>query len=567
MSINPHPTDSSSWTASAKDKIWQTGSRLFSLFKTYIAAPIEFYAIGDLRTFDFSILTLVDRDDGLVIHTFGMLGSVAIWKPKSKEECARVINTLDQQPRGRRGYRGELLINSSRKFLLSDTTSLAMAHRKEMLKFFSRPGRYAEMAWELIQKDPSLLKTPLLVSMQIIAKGWFGISESTIAKYYAELTALSQDFGAYSMLPLPETLWRFLPSFRQAEKRHQETVEKLLELEIQKIKEQYEAGDPLPEGLLVQEVIKKIKQNPSARDLHKDPDLKSLILGLLASDNLSTKLQELNDFLQSDLDKEIAITALRNEMERVKVIREDGTIDPSILMDKSLMPALDELYLRCLKTLSDKPIVIRYVEKEMECDGYRIPSGIYLAIQSPTETLKERGDSLIAETTAAKVSSSVFSVGKRACPGSIIAEAIFKTIALGFISQDYHRESERCRNLERCRAWGINLRTTASWNLQHKENSLKQIVYYILQKGVYLLDFHQLSKRCQEMLYIEVDRWISEKENPYTPSLSDEKKLLIPEITDKLKRAIALRLANPSDTYDFNALMADLEREKSSSYE
>ena len=137
--------------SSIKDGIRTAGNSMLSLFNKYIATPVEHYFIGDLRAF--SRFNEEDRlGSGFHLHSFGLLGSFAQWTPKSKEEMAAALNTLDTQPNGRSNYRvAQLLINSSSPFLLANTSSSAIPHRKEISGFLT-PKKYVSLTWDLYKK-------------------------------------------------------------------------------------------------------------------------------------------------------------------------------------------------------------------------------------------------------------------------------------------------------------------------------------------------------------------------------------------------------------------------------
>lgn len=311
--------------------------------------------------------------------------NMAIWQPKTKEEMTKVINELDTQPMGRACYQhAAQLVNTTSPFLLTDTSASAMAHRKEIVKPLKADRFIAEWGRNNSHQIP----------MKMIAKGWLGI----------ELTSNQC-----------ETLRKLNSDFHdgiQDQGKYQQFVEDLLEEQIEKIKTQGSSASS--DGLLVQEIVKKLQTNPNQNDLHKDPDLKSIILLLLAVKNLDAVMLIISLKVVMLDDEEIK--SLKDEINQSGVIRPDGSLEVSILRNATQMPHLDQLYNYCLNAaLSSKTVVTRYVENEMECGDYIVPPNTLLLVKSPSDGPE------------------VFSLGKRSCPGRFVAESIAKALTINLI--------------------------------------------------------------------------------------------------------------------------------------
>jgi len=206
-------------------------------------------------------------------------------------------------------------------------------------------------------------------------------------------------------------LIRFYPPFRKIQKKHAEFIEKLLQGEMQKIKEGT-AG----EGLLIRALRQKMEQGSRCEDLQKDQELKSLVLLLLAVDNLINVAVNFVPILHNNLSCAFS-PALRNEIRKSEVIKGDG-LDLSVLQDKEKMPLLDYLFQRSLaaKFTDEVPIIARYAEKEIRCGAHVVPPHTVIEITKPLEPLPD--------------SRRVFSAGQRSCPARFVAEAIFKTLVI-----------------------------------------------------------------------------------------------------------------------------------------
>ncbi len=396
--------------SSIKRRVQTAGSSVSSLFTQYIAIPAERYLIGDMRTF-YGFQKKDISSPGFAYHSFGLLGgAVAQWNPKSKEELAAALNELDTQPNARSNYRSpQLLINSS-PFLLADTSVSAIPHRKEISRFLV-PSKYVSLTWDLWKKQREILVgrydriDQQHITMQAVAKGLLGIA---LTEHECDvLHELAKAFKQYSMLPVSAGLLQFSPTFRKEQSEYQQCIETLLQREIQKIKSSNPQSTELGQGLLAQKVIEKMRENPDLNDLHQDPDLKSLILLLLALDNLNNAFDKITSCMGSL--EELAI-----EVDNANVVQDPMTVSPSVLMDKEKMPVLDRLYQKCVNSSGDV-ILGRYVHNGLQCGEYRVPPRTYLAITAPVENPSP----LYA-----------FSTGRRSCPGRLVAEAIFKTIVV-----------------------------------------------------------------------------------------------------------------------------------------
>lgn len=250
--------------------------------------------------------------------------------------------------------------------------------------------------------------------MKAVAKGLLGIEVSE--EDFFLLKDLSDTFKNCANTPIPSSLWKFIPSFRKNQRTYQEHIERILQKQIEKIRLSNVESLEQDQGLFVQEVIKKIEQNPNRKDLHKDPELKSLILLLLGVDNLNLALYE-SDF-QSFL-----LGGVAKEVHSTKVVEEGGgKINSAILMSQEEMPSLHRLYKISVDS-GQNPIILRYVQNGMKCGEHQVPAGTYLAITAPSE---ERSPL------------NAFSTGRRSCPAKSVAEAIFKTL---IVAEIYHTQT------------------------------------------------------------------------------------------------------------------------------
>jgi len=385
------------------------GPLMVSLFKQAIATPVERYLIGDLR----EVLRFKARDktknSDFNYSSLGIIGGgIAVWRPKSKEEMTTALNELDTQSNARSNYQSaQLLINSS-PFLLADASISAIHHRKEVSQFFI-PSKLASLTWDLWKKGNALDLSDHHIPMQVVAKGVLGIELSADECFI--LDDLSRAFKKYSLLPIPSSLLKLMPEFRKQQSEYQQCIEGILQREFQKFKSS--ATENRGEGLIIQEMIKKMEQNPDCKDLHKDPELKSLILFLIAVDNLSEALARVPYLITADFEE------LLKEVDNGGIIQDDATINTSIILDKEKMPRLDGLYQRCIDSGEGKIILGRYVQNGLQCGEHQVPPRTYLAITAPIENRSPYH---------------VFSAGRRSCPGRFVAEAIFKTILAAKIS-------------------------------------------------------------------------------------------------------------------------------------
>ncbi len=262
-----------------------------------------------------------------------------------------------------------------------------------------------------------------------VAIGLLGIVSSSLKKHYYNLKKLKSDFKEFK--PIPIEILRFIPSFKEKIKTHTQAMEAFLETEIVRIK--YLLGinkdDAVFSGLLAQKIVEKIQQNPNALDLHKDPELKSLVLLLLALDNLHQVMHTLASRLKADAatNQDLHIK-LKKEIETSGVLSENE-IKPLILMNKTQMPHLHNLYQQCLDLPNFSVIALRYAKSGLKNSFIEIPKRTYLLISSPLE---------ISTRSRGPVPSSVFSEGPRKCPGRMISEAAFKAITVRLVFDDFY---------------------------------------------------------------------------------------------------------------------------------
>src|ERR1700677_3659030 len=93
-------------------------------FTKYVASPIEYRLIGDVRSIDFS------KENGdFALHSLGLFGSIAKWCPATKEELAPVLHKLDDEPDARFAYRVLHLLVNAPPFLLDESNVFAKDHR------------------------------------------------------------------------------------------------------------------------------------------------------------------------------------------------------------------------------------------------------------------------------------------------------------------------------------------------------------------------------------------------------------------------------------------------------
>jgi hypothetical protein len=296
------------------------------------------------------------------------------------------------------------LANSS-PILLSRTGSPAAFHRKEVIRGLT-PHKFVALIEDLWHQERADGADSTHTAMKAIAEGMLGIEltdeESSVMK------ELARAFKKYSSLPIPANLLRFNPEFRKEQAKYQQCIENILQREIEKITSSNPEEMEQEEGLLRQEIIKKMEANPNRTDLHKDPDLKSILLLLAAVDNLDDALARASYPITQSSDQ------LRREIQTAQVLQ-NNAIDPSILMDSEKMPHLDRLYRQAIQPSLTQPIVGRYIQNGLQCGEHRIPPHTYLAITTPTENRSPHD---------------AFSAGRRSCPARIVAEAVFKTIVV-----------------------------------------------------------------------------------------------------------------------------------------
>ncbi|MBS0626225.1 MAG: hypothetical protein JSS32_09265 [Verrucomicrobia bacterium] len=504
---------------SIREKASRAVERASELFQTYVAEPVERYAIGDLRNYDTGDYDW-NEDKSFGIHKFGRMATIATWKPHSKQEYTEALDQLDNQPNGRYSYRaGEALVVGS-DFLLADTGPLAHPHRKEALKHL-KPGSYGEIAWELFQEVQLREELPRDIPMKATAMGLLGIDKATLDIFYPGLDKLGSDFKEYSANSIPLSLLRFDPTFKEKQKNHQKTVEDLLATEIERIRNRLNE-DPLyePKGLLVEKIAKMLKANPDIRNLHKNPELKSLVLLLVAVDNLDSAIRKLQDNLQKSAygDRQL-IESLKNEINSSGLIQ-DGQIDTAILMDKRKMPNLDKLYQESINDLSSQPIVLRYAQKEMNLGGNQVPAGTHLSIYAPKDPSGKP---------------SVFSEGNRKCPGRASAEAIFKAMAVGLVQDGlYTRSSDRANKRRFEEFWLKDVNRDLSFGFEGcSQKDRDRLVENVIKS----FKFWKFKPYSSEIVFNSFDTFIQNKINdPLTPN---ESKPLIEEYAQKVRQRLA----------------------------
>src|SRR5690348_18500270 len=81
-------------TPSTLERAKYFGYSVVSCFNAYVFRPIENYLIGDLRTFNAGQFEADGKASGFAQHSFGRWANVAIWRPRSNEELAAVLNEL-----------------------------------------------------------------------------------------------------------------------------------------------------------------------------------------------------------------------------------------------------------------------------------------------------------------------------------------------------------------------------------------------------------------------------------------------------------------------------------------
>ncbi len=238
------------------------------------------------------------------------------------------------------------------------------------------------------------------VPMQAVAKGLLGIDLSH--EECEELDQMGKDFKKFSGMPVPSSVLRRLPQVRKLQDRYETFTERLLLKEIGNVLD----GKGGSEGMLREALMQKMRENPEKGDLHKDPELKSMILLLLAVDNLN----QIAAYYEID-------PSLIEEIENSGVL-DKGAIDPSILLSKEKMPRLERLYQERLEAKFKNMVsIVRYVGKPAQCGAHKVPARTTLLIKPPA---------LQQENAPANV----FSQGARSCPGRFVAETIFKTMVV-----------------------------------------------------------------------------------------------------------------------------------------
>lgn len=425
--------------SSVSSKLKGIGFSAFSIFQKYVLEPTENYLIGDLRLGG----NFLEREEEFESHSFGLLGSVASWKPQSKEEMARVLNELDSQPQARSPYKSAEILVGASHFLLAETSPSAITHRKELMRYLN-PSKYASITANLWEESWGKYKDTIDVSSNIdfkniaiksIAKGLLGIDLSDTD--CADITKLGMKFKKYAKLPFSANFLRFNSEFRRDQRNYHEFTEGLLKEVIQKIQH---SKDEIGEGLLTSKIIEKLSMNPNCKNLHKDPELKSIFLNLLALDNLIIVVNQIGCLKDPAL-----LDDLSKEIQKSDVTRGSSSIDSAILLDKNKMPLLESIYQKALYVFTGNPIVIRYIQKGMQCGGHKVSPRTYLFIEAPVLNDKNPRP---------------FSEGRRSCPGRIVAETVLKTIIVAAVSSGYvtnQAAKERKRQEETARKYNKKL--------------------------------------------------------------------------------------------------------------
>ncbi len=407
---------------------------IVDLFKSYVIAPLEHRAIGDLRTFnpENSIVDWTESGD-LGIHHFGLLGSMAVWKPKSEMELATFLEEIDKESDARVQYRSAQMLVDSAPVVVADTGPLAMAHRRDAVAFLV-PSRFIEIVRKLASSEIDYVD-PGIIAMKAVARGLLGIDESSIDHTcFMELMNLAKDFKTYSSLPIPNQVLRLMPDFRKKQKKYKEFSENLLQVEVQRVVGLLATGVDKKElaksGLLIKEIISKIDGKQNIETLHKDKDLKALILLLLATDNLynpftsmvrnmRSTIRNMDRYIENVAKYNLTSASYEKLFHKFKSLYQEAeavAIDPLKMLNLTETPALESEYQNSLNEThsEDTAIAVRYARKGIKCGDHQIPTNTVIAIHRPLATVHEK--------------SSHFSSGKRICPGRKVAEIIYKTM-------------------------------------------------------------------------------------------------------------------------------------------
>ena len=442
--------------------------------KTYIKMFPERYTLSSARLVDAAKLS----DKKVISAKINLVeGSHCIVIPSpeiNQSTIAKVLNGLDQAPNGRAGYNGFNTLTGG-NFLLADTTPLARIHRRAIVKYLS-PNDFIATTQQIFHD--------YLKSSNLYTRTHFNLMDASylvqriLAQHILGIDTLSDDWRGMllhrknamlmsSRSSLIQYLMSFYKDFDENNKKFQTHAKCIIDsqrLKILNIFHQYpEAKSNLIADTVIEFIIQKHPDFSSdiqslKKYLHKitmgdldnylsQPYFLTLPLISTAGDNLEKVLQgalNMLDRFSVDDNIEEYFRDLHNEIKSAWLFDEEGNIQTEKLRN---LKHLDAWYKECLRMYTSSQEIFRYTDQAIELDGENtIPAHsmiafrIGMAQKESSQWEKPHNFSPMrffdnTQHELHKYPFIPFSTGNRSCPGSKMAEIIFKTVIICAMNQ------------------------------------------------------------------------------------------------------------------------------------
>lgn len=441
-----------------------------SMFSSVLSS-LETYTVGrsreyfnDRSSFNRMLLVQARKDDhGVAVASLGFLGNVAAVVPASQENLATILDQLDTEPKGRQTHASFQFFSSSQSFILSETGSQGVLHRKQISGFLV-PPRFVQPLLSTLDKELAdqteikLRESVCHVVRAVISKVILGIDSLPEDTYRVmkDFRADTKEWGAFQ---LPGLLG-YIPGLSTKKTQYTQFAQGILDEHFSTVKDDLKHyTQQQKRTLFLSTMIHLIKQdNPdldddafqnlldtmseeTIRQYFEHDSVQVIPFILKAADNLADAIT----LCLSELPKnQQAIEKMRDEI-IAEGIFADGTLDFSKLMNN--LPFLDAWYKECLRF--DSPLgVPRYTETGIHTDSIDIPAHTTVLFdlaavnkgkkywQQPELFMPERFMPESEESSDKQDKSTPklnqfpfmpFSAGTRMCPAFKVTECMFKT--------------------------------------------------------------------------------------------------------------------------------------------
>ncbi len=411
----------------------------------------------------------------VVVKDFGVIGGkVYFVKPKDGIELPAFLEQFDKFPQGRSA---DNIVNFfvGGPFILTRTDTNVIHYHKLYTQSLSRFDDYVQYIITALKdhlhSTTNLKELITNVVRQALAKGLFNIDQLTpeFAKALESFSQINQEennsFAQTVLFHLIGTyylsLLKFKSDFSQARSQYIESATAFIRSQTANILKDFQSymANETVTNLLSLSVIELLKeQHPLLRDdrgqLSKfmsenaiqpyleDAYIRTLPASIFPGDNLITILMCAIMALNENNN---LVSELRQEIEEAQLLEDnDKSIPGKINENKANNGLLHRVYLESLRReslqknvdeLEFGSLIWRYNEEAIEIDGQIIPKNSMVALinsmprfdSAKWEKPEQFNPQRFFNKTNEQSPASIFSYGKRKCPGQAISEYIFKT--------------------------------------------------------------------------------------------------------------------------------------------